>query len=118
MTIYGVALLAICTLIGVGLGDLLGMALHVKANVGGVGIAMVLLISARVWLARNGALSAGIKLGTEFWATMYIPIVVAMAAKKVCSNCISSGGPAISVEAKPGFCQKIWPWSSRSKPAK
>lgn len=98
MTIYGVALLAICTLIGVGLGDLLGMALHVKANVGGVGIAMVLLISARAWLARNGALSAGIKLGTEFWATMYIPIVVAMAAQQ---NVLSAanGGPLVVIAA-------------------
>jgi len=96
MTIYGVALLAICTLIGVGLGDLLGMALHVKANAGGVGIAMVLLISARVWLARNGALSAGIKLGTEFWATMYIPIVVAMAAQQ---NVVAAarGGPIVLI---------------------
>ena len=98
MTIYGVALLAICTLIGVGLGDLLGMALHVKANVGGVGIAMVLLISARVWLAHTGALSAGIKLGTEFWATMYIPIVVAMAAQQ---NVLSAagGGPMVIIAA-------------------
>ena len=36
MTIFGVALLAICTLIGVFIGDLLGVALQVKANVGGV----------------------------------------------------------------------------------
>jgi malonate transporter MadL subunit len=42
MTVFGVALLAICTLIGVFIGDLLGVALHVKANVGGVGIAMML----------------------------------------------------------------------------
>jgi malonate transporter MadL subunit len=98
MTIYGVALLAICTLIGVGLGDLLGMVLQVKANVGGVGIAMMLLIGARVWLTRRGALSAGIKLGTEFWATMYIPIVVAMAAQQ---NVLSAarGGPMVVIIA-------------------
>ena len=41
MTIFGVTLLAICTLIGVFIGDLLGVALHVKANVGGVGIAIL-----------------------------------------------------------------------------
>ena len=39
MAIYGVALLAACTLIGAILGDLLGYAIGVKANVGGVGIA-------------------------------------------------------------------------------
>ena len=38
MIIAGVALLAACTLIGVYLGDLLGIALGVKANVGGVGL--------------------------------------------------------------------------------
>jgi malonate transporter MadL subunit len=98
MTIYGVALLAICTLIGVALGDLLGMLLHVKANVGGVGIAMILLIAARVWLTRKDALSPGIKLGTEFWATMYIPIVVAMAAQQ---NVLAAahGGPLVIITA-------------------
>ena len=53
-----------------------------KANVGGVGIAMMMLIAARVWLVRRGLLSHGVKLGIEFWATMYIPIVVAMAAQQ------------------------------------
>ena len=65
MTIFGVALLAICTLIGVFIGDLLGVALQVKANVGGVGIAMMLLIAARVWLTRHGGLPHGIKLGVD-----------------------------------------------------
>jgi hypothetical protein len=37
MTIFGVALLALCTLVGVFVGDLLGIVLGVKANVGGVG---------------------------------------------------------------------------------
>ena len=62
MTIFGVALLAVCTLMGALLGDLLGMALHVKSNVGGVGIAMILLIAGRAWLVRKGALSHAFKL--------------------------------------------------------
>jgi malonate transporter MadL subunit len=96
MTIYGVALLAICTLIGVFLGDVLGRVLEVKANVGGVGIAMMLLIAARLWLARRGKLTPGLKLGVEFWATMYIPIVVAMAAQQ---NVVAAveGGPMVLV---------------------
>jgi malonate transporter MadL subunit len=96
MTIFGVALLAICTLIGVFIGDLLGVILNVKANVGGVGIAMMLLIAARVWLMKNGGLSHGIKLGVEFWATMYIPIVVAMAAQQ---NVVAAarGGPIVLI---------------------
>jgi malonate transporter MadL subunit len=98
MTVFGVALLAICTLIGVFIGDLLGVALNVKANVGGVGIAMMLLIAARVWLTRHGGLPSGIKLGVEFWATMYIPIVVAMAAQQ---NVVAAvrGGPMVVITA-------------------
>ncbi|MBB6254565.1 malonate transporter subunit MadL [Nitrospirillum iridis] len=82
MTISGVALLAICTLLGSFLGDLLGSALGVKANVGGVGIAMLLLIAARLWLTRRGLMTAGVKFGVEFWGALYIPIVVAMAAQQ------------------------------------
>jgi hypothetical protein len=57
MAIYGTALLALCTLLGAALGEVLGVALHVKANVGGVGIAMLLLIAAKAWLARQGKLT-------------------------------------------------------------
>ena len=98
MTIFGVALLSICTLVGVFLGDLLGVVLGVKANVGGVGLAMMLLIAARVWLRKSGALSHGVKLGVEFWGTMYIPIVVAMAAQQ---NVVAAlrGGPLVLVTA-------------------
>jgi malonate transporter MadL subunit len=96
MTIHGVALLALCTLAGAVLGDLLGQALGVKANVGGVGIAMVFLIAARYWLTRGGLMSHGLKLGVEFWALMYIPIVVAMAATQ---NVVAAvdGGPVVLV---------------------
>ena len=48
MGLVAVALLALCMLIGVFAGDALGALLHVKANVGGVGIAMMLLIAARL----------------------------------------------------------------------
>ncbi|EIZ79844.1 Malonate carrier protein [Novosphingobium sp. Rr 2-17] len=96
MTISGVALLALCTLIGVFLGDALGVALGVKANVGGVGIAMILLIAARLWLGSRGLLSHGLKLGVEFWGALYIPIVVAMAAQQ---NVVAAveGGPVVVI---------------------
>ena len=81
MTIFGVALLAFCTLVGVFVGDLLGVVLGVKANVGGVGLAMMLLMAARVWLIKKGGLSHGIKLGVEFWATMYIPCTLQIARR-------------------------------------
>src|SRR5438309_430749 len=54
MIIYGTALLAICQLLGIVCGDLLGRAMGLKTNVGGVGIAMLLLISARLWLLKRG----------------------------------------------------------------
>ena len=44
MVIYGVALLSFCMLVGMYLGDILGNFIGVQANVGGVGIAMLLLI--------------------------------------------------------------------------
>jgi malonate transporter MadL subunit len=98
MIVLGVALLAACTLIGVYLGDLLGLLLGVKANVGGVGIAMILLIIARLWLSRRGRLTKGVQFGVEFWAGMYIPIVVAMAAQQNVVAAVS-GGPIVLIAA-------------------
>jgi malonate transporter MadL subunit len=43
MIIYGVALLSGCLLVGMLTGEVLGVVLGVSANVGGVGIAMLLL---------------------------------------------------------------------------
>lgn len=91
MTISGVALLALCTLAGVFFGDVLGAALGVKANVGGVGIAMILLIAARLWLGQHGLMSHGLRLGVEFWGALYIPIVVAMAAQQNVVAAVESG---------------------------
>ena len=91
MTISGVALLAICTLLGGLLGDWLGTLLGVKANVGGVGIAMMLLIAARFWLLRRGWLSQGVKQGVGFWGALYIPIVIAMAAQQNVVSALKSG---------------------------
>ncbi len=96
MTIFGVALLALCTLTGAVLGDLLGQALGVKANVGGVGIAMMLLIAARFWLMKTGRLSEPAERGVKFWALMYIPIVVAMAATQNVAAAVK-GGPIVLI---------------------
>ena len=82
MIIYGVALLAICTLAGVIVGDLLGVLLGVKSNVGGVGIAMILLICARLWMQKRGGMTKDCEMGVGFWGAMYIPVVVAMAAQQ------------------------------------
>lgn len=98
MTISGVALLALCTLVGDYLGDLLGVALGVKANVGGVGIAMILLIAVRLLMIRRGPLNSGLKLGIEFWGALYIPIVVAMAAQQNVVAAVRSG-PMVVIAA-------------------
>jgi malonate transporter MadL subunit len=80
MVILGTALLAICYLVGVFVGEALAALIGVKANVGGVGIAMLLLIAAQHFLRKRGFFAADVERGVTFWAMMYIPVVVAMAA--------------------------------------
>lgn len=98
MIIYGTAILAACHLLGVYIGDLLGVMIGVKANVGGVGIAMMLLIAARVYLHKRGLMPATTEGGVNYWAAMYIPVVVAMAAQQ---NVVSAlkGGPVALIAA-------------------
>lgn len=95
MIIYGVALLAVCTLAGVIVGDFLGMLLGVKSNVGGVGIAMILLICARLYMHRQGGMSKECELGVGFWGAMYIPVVVAMAAQQNVVTALHGGPVAV-----------------------
>ncbi len=95
MVIYGVALLSFCMLVGVLVGDLLGELLDVQANVGGVGIAMLLLIFLSNLSPHKFRLKPITESGIGFWSAMYIPIVVAMAAKQNVVAAISSGWMAI-----------------------
>lgn len=80
MIIYGVALLSACVLAGQFVGELLGQWLGVQANVGGVGIAMLLLVLASGSETFKPLFSGPAATGIHFWSAMYIPIVVAMAA--------------------------------------
>lgn len=93
MTIYGTGLLAVCVLAGLIAGDILGAAIGVKANVGGVGFAMLLLIFASEYLRKRNLLPTPTKEGVQFWSAIYIPVVVAMAAQQ---NVVAAlkGGPA------------------------
>ncbi len=97
MIVYGVALLAACLLLGMLAGELLGQALSVEANVGGVGIAMLLLVlagnSSRFKSLTQGASAAGV----QFWSAMYIPIVVAMAARQNVAGAVDGGWLALMV---------------------
>lgn len=95
MVIYGVALLSFCMLVGVFVGDLLGEVMGVQANVGGVGIAMLLLLVLSNLGSREAALNPITEKGIGFWSAMYIPIVVAMAARQNVFSALSGGWMAI-----------------------
>jgi malonate transporter MadL subunit len=95
MVIYGVALLASCMLAGVFLGELLGRLIGVHANVGGVGIAMLLLLVLSNLSSHRFRLGPITQSGIQFWSAMYIPIVVAMAARQNVVAAVSGGWVAI-----------------------
>jgi malonate transporter MadL subunit len=96
MIVYGVALLSFCMLVGVFVGDLIGEWLGAQANVGGVGIAMLLLIVLSNLSKKNFQLSPPTQSGINFWSAMYIPIVVAMAAKQNVIAALAGGWMAIT----------------------
>ncbi|MDH4073977.1 MAG: malonate transporter subunit MadL [Gammaproteobacteria bacterium] len=95
MVIYGVALLSFCMLAGVYIGDILGRLIGVQANVGGVGIAMLLLIVLSNLSHHRLRIGSATEHGIHFWSAMYIPIVVAMAARQNVIAAVSSGWMAI-----------------------
>lgn len=95
MIIYGTALLASCHMLGILLGDLLGSLLGVQANVGGVGIAMLLLIVSRLYLGGKGWFSEASESGVHYWGALYIPVVVAMAMQQNVVAALRSGPMAV-----------------------
>ncbi|AVZ39607.1 MULTISPECIES: malonate transporter subunit MadL [unclassified Dietzia] len=96
MVIYGVAILAGCTLAGAAIGQLLGELLGVDANVGGVGFGMLLLIVITDVMRRKGRLPQPSERGVLFWSAMYIPVVVAMASVQNVSAAVSGGAAAVA----------------------
>ena len=95
MIIRGVAILAGCYIIGQLIGETFGRILHIDANVGGVGFAMILLIVCNQWMEKNGLLSQDIEDGIMFWSKMYIPVIVAMSATQNVSAALSGGWVAL-----------------------
>ncbi|MEX2513650.1 MAG: malonate transporter subunit MadL [Cyclobacteriaceae bacterium] len=91
MKIYGVALLAVCFLVGKLLGNYLGAVLEIKGDIGGVGFAMLLLIVSNIFLTKKGWIIKETKTGILFWSSMFIPIVIAMAATQNVKAAISGG---------------------------
>lgn len=114
MVIYGVALLSACMLAGVFLGEILGRLVGVQANVGGVGIAMLLLVLGSDALIRRGRLKPVTQQGVLFWSAVYIPIVVAMAATQNVVAALEGGLAAfLAGSLAVGACLVLVPTLSR-----
>ena len=103
MVIYGVSILAACMIAGLSLGELLGQLIGVEANVGGVGLAMLLMIFVSDRLRRTGKLKPLTSQGILFWSSIYIPVVVAMAAKQNVLAAVK-GGPAAILAGAGAVC--------------
>lgn len=97
MKIYGVAILAFCFLTGKLVGNLLGTAIGINGDVGGVGFGMVLLIFVNAYMRKKSWLEPLTEKGILFWSSMYIPVVVAMSASQNVKAAISEGPIAIIV---------------------
>ncbi|MBW7995693.1 MAG: malonate transporter subunit MadL [Candidatus Glassbacteria bacterium] len=95
MIVYGVAILSGCMLVGLIVGEALGALIGVKANVGGVGISMILLILLSERYKDELNLKARTGRGIGFWSAMYIPVVVAMAAQQNVLAAITGGAVAV-----------------------
>jgi malonate transporter MadL subunit len=63
-----------------------------------VGIAMLLLILARLYMQKAGKLPKLTELGVEYWGALYIPVVVAMAAQQDMVTAMR-GGPVALLSA-------------------
>ena len=73
------------------IGEALGVALNVEANVGGVGIAMLFLVFASNSQKFKSLTEGAAGKGIQFWSAMYIPIVVAMAARQDVAGATEGG---------------------------
>ena len=91
MIIYGVAILSFCFLLGKLLGYTLGSWIGIDGDVGGVGFAMLLLMLINLSMKRKGWVKMETTQGILFWSSMYLPIIVAMAATRNVNAAISSG---------------------------
>lgn len=95
MVIFGGMILSICMFIGLFIGDLLGKAIGVSGNVGGIGFAMLLLVVVVEYLLKNDMISKPAQDGIYYWRYMYIPLVVAMACRQNVVAALKGGPVAI-----------------------
>jgi malonate transporter MadL subunit len=119
MLVYGVAVLAGCFMFGQIIGQLLGRVLHIDANVGGVGFAMLLLILVNQWMHHKKWITKEMEGGIEFWSKMYLPVIVAMSAIQNVKGAISSGMIAILAGIIPtAICFLMIPFISKISKSK
>jgi malonate transporter MadL subunit len=78
MKIYGVALLAICYLLGQMLGEFIGGLINIDGNVGGVGFAMILFIFMQEWMNKRNLVNIESDNGLLFWSSRDIQEVFSM----------------------------------------
>lgn len=114
MLIKGVALLSGCFILGQLIGETLGRILHIDANVGGVGFAMILLILSQNYLEKRGLFNTEMESGVMFWSKMYIPVIVAMSAIQNVKVALSSGMVALLAGIIPVvMCLSTMPFISK-----
>jgi len=114
--IYGTAILAACYLVGLTLGELLGAWMGIKANVGGVGLAMLLLLIAR-WVLRRRDADKPLLSGVQFWGGMYIPVVVATALQLDVHKALGAGFVALLAAVITVLaCGLLVRWINRHEP--
>ncbi len=95
MKIYGVALLAVCYIVGKILGVSLGHLIGISSDVGGVGFAMFFLVFSHDYFKKKGLIQPETDQGILFWSSLYIPIVVAMASILNVKAAVSGGMAAV-----------------------
>ena len=82
-------------LAGAFIGELIGQLIGIDANVGGVGISMLLLILVAAKGKASGRLRPISQTGITFWSAIYIPVVVAMAASQNVVAAVRGGTAAV-----------------------
>lgn len=97
MAIYGVSLLAFSFLAGQMIGEMLGKAIGLDTNVGGVGFAMLMLILLNNWFIKKKYITHTAEEAIQFWNNMYVPIIVAMSATQNVRAAVSGGLLALLV---------------------
>jgi malonate transporter MadL subunit len=96
MEIYGLGIVAACMYIGSFLGISLGKLLGISGNVGGVGFAMLILVVLSNYLEATGnPLLEKTQDGIKFLSALYIPVIVAMAAKQNVVAAVEGGIVAV-----------------------